>query len=130
MAKAEFKVTGMQQMQAKIRAAARKFPLEAGRALYVETEIEATECKRRTPVDTGALVNSEHVEGPEISAGQVSTKIVAGGPAAPYALIVHEDLDALHKVGQAKFIESTLNESAPSLAARVARRIDLNRIVE
>jgi hypothetical protein len=53
--------------------------------------------------------------------------IVAGGPAAPYAIYVHEDLEAIHPVGQAKFIESVLLESRPFMAARIAKRIDLNR---
>lgn len=57
----------------------------------------------------------------------VWTNIVAGGPSAPYAIYVHEDLEAFHKVGQAKYIESVLMESRPFMAARVAKRIDLNK---
>ena len=37
---------------------------------------------------------------------------------------VHENLDAFHRVGQAKFLESVLVESRPYLAARVARRMN------
>ena len=90
--------------------------------------VELTECKKRTPVDTGALRASEHVEGPTREGRKVSVAIVAGGPAAPYALTVHEDLEANHpRGGQAKYIESTLNESAPYIGERVAKRIEINK---
>jgi hypothetical protein len=55
---------------------------------------------------------------------------VAGGPAAPYAIFVHEDPDAIHKVGQWKYIESVVKESVPYMAVRIARRIDLNKALE
>lgn len=119
----------MANIRAKLRRMAANFPIEAGRALYVETEIETTECKRRTPVRYGNLRASEFTLGPAVEGTTVYTMIVAGGPSAPYALIVHEDLDAFHKTGQAKFIESVVFESAPYMAERVARRIDLARMI-
>jgi len=102
---------------------------EVGRALYIETEIELKEVKRRTPVDTGELRASEHTVGPIRRWRNIYTEIVAGGPAAPYAIYVHEDPDAFHKVGQWKYIESVLFESRPFMAARVAKRIELARVV-
>lgn len=100
--------------------------------LNVEVEIEVTEVKKRTPVrwypkgksgPAGALRASVHQEGPFRKGRSVYSMIVAGGPAAPYAIYVHEDLTAFHHVGEAKFIESVINESRPFMAARVARRI-------
>jgi len=79
-------------------------------------------------VEFGELRASEFVEGPTRQGGSVYTKILAGGPSAPYAIYVHEDLEAFHEVGQAKYIESVLLESRPYMAQRVARRIDLNKI--
>lgn len=61
--------------------------------------------QRLVPVDTGELKSSGHVELPKISGSKVQVDLVYGGPAAPYARIVHEDLDAFHKVGQAKYLE-------------------------
>lgn len=125
---------GKEAMVAKLRRFAAKFPNEVGRALYIETEIELKEVKRRTPVDTGELRASEHVVGPIIKRSSkgpvIYCMIVAGGPATPYAVYVHEDLDAFHKVGQAKFIESVLLESRPYMAMRVAKRIELNRALD
>lgn len=128
-------------MQRKLRAFGRKYPNEVGRALYIETEIEATEVKKRTPVWNpdnpvpkghvpGSLRASVHVVGPVQAGGRIYTLIVAGGTAAPYALYVHEDLEAFHKTGQAKYIESVLLESRPYLAARVAARVELARTAE
>ena len=114
-------------MRGKLAELRRGMPDEVGRALFIEMQIEATEAKRRTPVDTGELRASIHVEGPFRSGRRIWCSIVAGGPAAPYAIRVHEDLEAFHKVGQAKYIESVVVESRPYMAARVAKRIDLAR---
>lgn len=125
---------GLTEMQRKLRVFGNKFPDEVGRALYQETQVELTEVKRRTPVDKGPLRASEHVVGPVIVARgansrMVFTLIVAGGPSAPYARYVHEDPDAFHKVGQWKYIESVIMESRAYMGARVAKRIELNRVV-
>jgi hypothetical protein len=101
-----------------------------GRALYQETEVEATECKKLCPVDTGALRASIFVVGPIVEGKKTKTMIVCGGPAAPYAFWVHENLVAIHPVGQAKFIEAPLLESRTSIAGRVAARVDLNRAMK
>lgn len=110
----------------------RNFGKEIGRAIYQEVSIEKKEVVRRTPVDKGALRASIRVEGPLRTGPNDSiiyALIVAGGPSAPYALYVHEDLEAIHPVGQAKFIESVLLESRPFMAKRIAARIDLNRAI-
>jgi hypothetical protein len=114
-------------MQRRLLRLKQKFPDEVGRALYVETEIEVKEVKRRTPVDKGPLRASVHQEGPTRNWRTIGTSIVAGGPAAPYAIYVHENLEAFHPVGQAKFIESVILESRPHMGARVAKRIELQR---
>ena len=96
-----------------------------GVALYQEAEIEMTEAKRRTPVLTGVLRASGHVRPPVREGETVSVTLAFGGPAAPYAVYVHENLEAWHKTGQAKFLESVLLESAKHLADRVGRRLSL-----
>lgn len=96
-------------------------------ALRKEAEIENKECVKSCPVDTGALRRSIHVEGPFREGRRIWCKIVAGGPTIEYALVVHEDLEAFHKVGGPKYIERPLKASAPYMAERIARRIDLNQ---
>lgn len=89
-------------------------------ALYQEGEIEMTESKRRVPVDTGALRESGRAESVENGAG---VRLVYGDAAVDYAWIVHEDLDAYHDDGTAKYLERPVLESLPHLADRVATRM-------
>lgn len=113
---------------AKNLAKLRAFSPDAfAQALYQESLIEEKECKRRCPVDKGPLRASIHVEGPVREGRRVYATIVAGGPSVDYALQVHEDLEAFHANGEAKFIERPLNESAQFMADRIAKRIDLNK---
>lgn len=119
--------TGVVPMQRRLQAIARRFPDEVRKALLADVELDATESKRRCPVDTGALQSTIHVE--DRSGGlTIRAALVCGGPAAPYAVYVHEDLEAVHPTGEAKFIESVLRESAPFRLERVARRIDMRAI--
>ena len=121
---AEVTLTGAQQIVARLQRIAARVPNVVERALKEELEIERTESMRRTPVDTGALRASHRVT-TESSGRDISGTIAVGGPAAPYAVEVHENLHALHTVGQAKFLESTIDEARPHLARRIATRIDL-----
>jgi hypothetical protein len=107
-----------------LKLRAKKNPLSIAKALFIEAGIEATEMKRRTPVDTGALRGTYEVTKPDFGAlgGDISVEIRVGGPAAEYAIHVHENLEAHHDVGQAKFMESVINESKPFFHARVAKR--------
>lgn len=119
----EIEIRNVDRVADELRGIARHLADAVGPALRAEAEIEMTEAKRRTPVDTGALRGSGHVAGPKHSGRDTQVTLAFGGPAAPYALFVHENLDAHHPVGQAKFLEGTLHESAPYLAQRIARRI-------
>lgn len=121
-----------EEFKRRLRNFKKNFGKEIGRAVYQETSVELKEVRKRTPVDKGPLRASEHVEGPLRTGANdriIYALIVAGGPSAPYAIYVHEDLEALHPVGQAKYIESVLMESRPFMAARIAKRIDLNRAI-
>lgn len=95
-------------------------------ALYQETGVEATEVKKRTPVDKGTLRATVHVVGPVREGTRIYTLIACGGPSAPYAVYVHENLEAFHKVGQAKFLESVILESKAYIGSRVAKRVSIN----
>ena len=95
-------------------------------ALYEFAEIEMTEMKKRTPVDTGALQASGHVDPPEWKSGTLTIVLGFGGAAIEYAVYVHEDLEAFHKIGQAKFVESVLLESEPFFESRVGESFAAN----
>lgn len=118
-------IRGLDEMNRRLEAIARANVEAAKEALRTEAEVEMTEAKERTPVRTGALRSSVRVEPSEDG---LELKLKFGGTAAPYAVEVHENLGAFHHVGQAKFLESVLLESAPFLPERVARRMaDENR---
>jgi len=117
-------VKTMADLQAMLARLGPRALKEGGRALYQEALIIQAASMRRTPVDTGALRASHETKPPETKAGEVQVRIVVGGPAAPYALFVHERLDVHHPVGEAKFLEKSVLEAAADLPARLAKRID------
>ena len=133
-----FSITGKQEMIDRFNRLKQNLPPLVASALYLEVNVEATEVKKRTPVWNparnagpevvkGALRASVRVDGPFIEGGFIYARILAGGSMAPYALYVHEDLEAFHATGEAKFIESVILESRPFMASRVAKRIELNK---
>lgn len=119
------KMLGVKAMRRKMAALSAKIPDAVGAALYSEALIEMAESMMRTPVDTGALRASHETMKPEYANArtEISVTIKVGGPAAPYALAVHEDMEAFHRTGEAKFLENTIKESAPFIGKRVAARL-------
>ncbi len=121
------RMLGVSELKNKLKQIAAKFPDRVAAALYTEAQIEMTESKRRCPVDTGTLRASGFVARPERNGRRISVTLSYGGAAKDYAIYVHENLEAHHDVGQAKFLESVLNESAPHMAARIAARVSLDK---
>lgn len=124
MATIEFTYEGADKVRERLVSLVRQFPDICLDALREEAEIEKTESMRRTPVDTGAL-RSSHLVMLYKRSDELGARIGVGGTAAPYALIVHEDEEVFHKVGQAKFLESTIMESKRYMAQRLANRIKM-----
>ena len=92
----------------------------ASAGLYQFAEAVMTESKELCPVDTGNLRATGHVQQPRIENGDIVVTLGYGGPAASYAVIVHEDLAAKHTVGQAKYLELPVIQNTPKLAPFVA----------
>ena len=120
---ASVKIFGEKQIKAKMAAVANRVHTAVGVALYNEGLIEMAESMARTPVKTGALRGSHITRHPEYRGQDVSVTIEVGGPAAPYAVVVHEDLEAFHPTGQAKYLESTIMQSAPFMLDRISKRL-------
>lgn len=108
MSKVTINLDGLGRVEAKIWNKRAVVGSDVRQAVYMQTQKTLTKAKMRTPIDTGALVNSGEVV--VESAEPIVIFIRFGGPAAPYAVKVHEDLEANHKVGQAKYLESSVNE--------------------
>lgn len=123
-------------MLSALRRVQADFPERIESALYQEAQIEMTEAKRRTPVwnperplprghTPGSLRASGFVHDPKREGRRIYVELTFGNESVDYAVYVHEDLDAFHATGQPKFLERTLNESAPNMAERLGRRLKL-----
>jgi len=120
-------IRGWEEMRGNILRFANKFPKRVASAMYVEAEVEMTESKRRVPVEHGTLRASGFVDQPKQKGRNISVVLSYGGAAEDYAIVQHERLDFNHpRGGQAKYLESVLNESRPYMAARIARRLMLD----
>ena len=100
-----------------------KTRLQAAAALYQEAQLEMAESMRRTPVATGTLKATHRTSLPKWKGNFVEVAITVGGVKAPYAVVVHEGTEVFHDPGQAKFLESTIFESAPFLLQRIGARL-------
>lgn len=67
-------------------------PQAIAQALYQQAnEIIADSVTNYVPRDTGTLANSAKVELPVVTPKEISVSFGFGGPAAPYAIVVHEN---------------------------------------
>jgi hypothetical protein len=94
-----------------------------GKQLYLEAEGIMAQSKELVPVDTGALRSTGIVSPPVIEGDLVSVELGYGGPAAPYAVIVHENLEAHHPHGMAKYLEVPFDAAKRGMLDRVAAGI-------
>lgn len=137
---------GVNELNSYLQDLGTKGPKLLARALYRKANFIMRDAKRLTPTDTGALKNSGHVEKPDVQGSRVTVEMgfggVAGaqsrigkiqGPVLPgktltrqgdrdpagYAIYVHEDLNAKHDDGQAKYLEQPALEHAATLEADI-----------
>lgn len=140
------KLSGVSEMVAKLKQISAQFPGRVASALYMEGQIEMTESKRRCPVSPtaaqfkamgrtmpkglvpGTLRASGTVHDPVQEGRSISVTLSYGGAANDYAIPQHERLDFFHTNGQAKYLESVLDESRSSMASRIAARIHLDKM--
>jgi hypothetical protein len=124
-AKAGFKVEGLEELKRTFDALRQGSLLHhaVASALHREAELIMTAAKRQTPVDTGALRASGTVKAPQIKESSVSVEIGFGGSAVGYALAVHENLKARHKVGNAKYLERPFFEHQERLIRAVGTEV-------
>ncbi len=106
-------ITGLEDAQAKLQQLSQAAVEAMGKGLYRAGEQIMTASKEECPVDTGTLRSTGHVEQPKVEGKSVTVQLGYGGPAAPYAIWVHERLDLHHTVGKAKFLEDPARAAAP-----------------
>jgi len=70
------------------------------------------------PFDTGALSSSQKITPP--TPRKLTATISYGGPAAPYALVQHEDTELSHTAGRsAKYLERPAREVGKNLDKKI-----------
>ena len=96
----------------RVREGARAGLEEAGRLIEERS-------RARTPVATGALRDSAYTAAGETAASDPAVEV---GYTAAYAAFVHEDLEARHETGEAKFLERAVQESEDDVVRIVRER--------
>lgn len=96
-------------------------------ALYAEAMIAFNESQLEVPVDKGMLRQSGQAYGIQVNEMGDSLVITLGygGVAAPYALIVHEDLGARHNAPtKAKYLEDPVKMRLAGMGTRLTAAVD------
>lgn len=78
-----------------------------------------TESQKRTPVDEGNL-KASHYTAMQSTGSKISGQV---GCTAEYAVYVHENLEARHTIGQAKFLENAFDAKEEEIGLIFARRL-------
>lgn len=101
-------VTGLQRVLSNLDKEARKIEkLTMAGLMEAGLRVQAV-AQQRTPVDTGNLKNSAYTR----KQGELGVTV---GFSAAYAIFVHEDVEARHTTGQAKFLESALRDNREAI---------------
>jgi hypothetical protein len=99
-------------------------PRAIAQAIWEEANLIFAKSQVLVPVDTGVLRGSGGVSAPQQGPQGFYVDIFYGGPAAPYALYVHEIIENYHKPPtQAKYLEQPLMEAQAELQNRIKDRI-------
>lgn len=101
-----------------------KSPHAIAQAIWEEANLIFAKSQVLVPVDTGVLRGSGGVSAPQQGPQGYFVDVFYGGPAAPYALYVHEIIENYHKPPtQAKYLEQPLMEAQAELQSRIKDRI-------
>jgi len=119
-----FTLEGDVELQAVLRAAQLEAPKAVAIAIYEEANVIFAKSQVLVPVDTGALRGSGGVSAIQGSGQKMYVDIFYGGPAASYALYVHEIIGNYHKPPtQAKYLEQPFMQSLAEIQNNISRRI-------
>ena len=118
------KLEGTPKLLNMLKVGGQQATVATARALYSEANKVFIDSQAQVPIDTGALRASGIVTKPYIVGSTATVQISYGGAAAPYAVIVHEDLEANHLVGKAKDLEDPLSQAIPNITKNVANSVE------
>jgi hypothetical protein len=112
---------GSEEMKRRLADMARQMTGKAPEALAAEAQGTLELAQSLAPVATGELRDSGRIVREDDIANRNEFT-------APHAAIVHEDKDAQHDNGQAKFLETAFNEAESGMARRLAQRLDVEKL--
>jgi hypothetical protein len=119
-----FEIEGAQELRKMLEVSGKDAGLIVGQVILEEANMIFARAMILTPIDTGALRGSGGVSAPMNTPQGIGVDIFFGGPAAPYALYVHEIMYYRHNAPtQAKFLEQPFMERLPAIQQNMARRI-------
>ena len=99
----------------------------AARALRNEAQEAFAASQDEVPVDTGALKASGRIR-PEVGVfergNEVYLELTYGGSATEYSIYVHENLEANHPHGKAKYLEDPMVRQVNGIAGRIADKVE------
>ena len=119
-----FEIEGAQELRNMLEVSGKDAGRVVGQVITEEANTIFGKALILTPVDTGALRGSGGVSAPMQTQQGIGVDIFFGGPAAPYAMYVHEIIGNYHNPPtQAKYLEQPFMERLPEIQANLARRI-------
>jgi hypothetical protein len=119
-----FTLEGDLELKAMLEAAREKSPLAVAQAIWEEANLIFAKSQVLVPVDTGVLRGSGGVSAPQKGTTGYFVDIFYGGPAADYAMYVHEIIGNYHKPPtQAKYLEQPFMEALPQIQNNISTRI-------
>ena len=126
MAKASFTLDleGDKELVNALKAGKEDTPRAIAQAIWEEANVIFAKSQILVPVDTGVLRGSGGVSAPQMGNQGYFVDIFYGGPAASYALYVHEIIGNYHKPPtQAKYLEQPFMQSLAEIQNNISRRI-------
>lgn len=124
-----FELEGAQELRNMLELSGKDAGRIVGQVILEEANMIFAKAMVLTPIDTGVLRGSGGVSAPMNLGLGIAVDIFFGGPAAPYAMYVHEILGNYHNPPtQAKYLEQPFMERLPEIRQNMVRRIiDLMR---
>lgn len=98
--------------------------IEQASAAALESHVrdigEVANAEGNVPIQTGALRDSQFIEGPLTGSGRSAMRI---GYGVEYSLLVHEQPQSARRSGRSKWLESVIAEKAPDLGDILREKI-------
>lgn len=120
----KMELLGDEELIRALKSGGEQSPKAIAQAIWEEANLIFAKSQVLVPVDTGILRGSGGVSAPQQGPQGFFVDIFYGGPAAPYALYVHEIIGNYHKPPtQAKYLEQPLMEAQAQLQKNIKDRI-------